>query len=183
MYKLLTERMYLVLSNMGLAKAVSAFNVKNIGALAYTEPSRPDEYYTISGQRRYLRMEKREADRCESFRFWLYEKGEKEVIGTVCISSVIFGSVKSCYLSYKVDSDKQGMGLATEAVREVIDFAFNVLELHRIETLVMPSNAKSIRIMEKTGFMPEGVSKACLEVNGQWEDHIRFALINDKVQP
>ncbi|MEG0091033.1 MAG: GNAT family protein [Oscillospiraceae bacterium] len=183
MYKLLTERMYLVLSNRNLAKAVSAFNIKNIGALAETEPSRPDGYYTVSGQRKFLSMEKKEADRCESFRFWLYEKGGKEVIGTVCVSGIIFGSVKSGYLSYKIDSDKQGQGFATEAVLEVIDFVFNVLELHRIETLIMPKNEKSIRIMEKAGFMPEGISKQCLEVCGKWEDHLRFALINDRVAP
>lgn len=182
MYKLVTERMYLVLSDKSLAKAVSKFNIKNMGALAYTEPTRPDEYYTVQGQKVLLGMDKKDADRCVEFRFWLFEKGSKDVIGTVSISSIAFGSVKSCYLSYKIDTDMQGQGFATEAVKEVINFAFTVLELHRIESYVMPKNEKSIRIMEKTGFMPEGISKRCLEVNGTWEDHIRFSLLNEEEQ-
>lgn len=183
LYKLVTDRMYLVLSDPSIAKAVSMFNIKNMGALAHTEPTRPNEYYTVAGQRKLLRMDKKDSDKCLEFRFWLFEKGSKETIGTVCISNIAFGSVKSCYLSYKVDADKQGQGFATEAVKEVIDFAFNILELHRIESYVMPANEKSIRIMEKTNFMPEGISKQCLEVNGKWEDHIRFSLLNDEIHP
>ncbi len=179
MYYLFTERLILKLSHTKLAKQVCQFNIKNKQALADTEPTRPDYYYTVKGIKSYLKQEDKASQKCEEFRFWITEKGSDEVIGTVSISNIIFGSAKTCYLSYKVSHDKQGMGYATEAVKEVINFAFTVLQLHRIESYVMPRNNKSLRVMEKLNFENEGISKRCLEVNGVWEDHIRFSLLNE----
>ena len=71
----------------------------------------------------------------------------------------------------------------SEAVEELINFCFNILKLHRIDSYVMPRNAKSLRIMEKFGFEKEGLCKKCLEVNNKWEDHYIFGLINDKISP
>ena len=179
MYYLFTDRLILTLSHPRLAEQVCRFNIKNRQALADTEPTRPKEYYTFSGVRRILKDEDKASRKCQEFRFWIKEKGSKEVIGTVCISNILFGSVKSCYLSYKIAQDCQGKGYATEAVGEVVRFAFEILQLHRIESYVMPRNGKSIRVMEKLNFIPEGLSKRCLEVNGVWEDHLRFSLLNE----
>ena len=179
MYRLFTPRLVLTLSHPRLAERVARFNIENRQALADTEPQRPKEYYTFSGMRRILKEEDKSSQKCEEFRFWLSEKGDDRIIGTVCISNILFGSVKSCYLSYKISADCQGKGYATEAVAEVIDFAWKILQLHRIESYVMPRNTKSLRVMEKLGIEPEGLSKRCLEVNGVWEDHIRFSLLNE----
>ena len=179
MYRLLTDRLVLTLSHPRLASAVARFNVQNRKALADTEPMRPKEYYTYSGMRSILKDENQASRNCEEFRFWISLKGSKEIIGTVCISNILFGSVKSCYLSYKIGAQHQGKGYATEAVGEVINFAFSILELHRVESYVMPRNEKSLRVMEKLNFMPEGIARRCLEVNGKWEDHVRLALLNE----
>lgn len=181
MYQLVTERMYMTLSSPKLAKEVADFNLRNKEALASTEPARPASYYTKRGRREYLKLDYKDSMRGSEFRYYLTMKGSKKIIGTVCIGGILFGSVKSCTISYKMDKDWQNMGLCTEAVKEIIHLAFNVLELHRIDALVMPRNAQSLRIMEKFGFEKEGLSKKCLEVNQVWEDHYRFALINDKI--
>ena len=179
LYRLFTPRLVLTLSHPRLAPKVAQFNTENREALADTEPNRPKEYYTTAGMRRILKEEEKASKKCEEFRFWISEKGDDRIIGTVCISNILFGSVKSCYLSYKISADCQGKGYATEAVAEVIDFAWNILQLHRIESYVMPRNQKSLRVMEKLNFIPEGLSHRCLEVNGVWEDHFRFSLLNE----
>ena len=179
MYHLFTDRLVLTLSHPRLCRAVCDFHNKNKKAFADTEPTRPASFYTLSGVRDNLRYDDKLSRKCEEFRFWIKEKGSDEIIGTVCISSILFGSVKSCFLSYKIAEHCQGKGYATEAVKEVISFAFSVLQLHRIESYVMPRNKSSIRVMEKLSFVPEGISRRCLEVNGVWEDHIRFSLLNE----
>lgn len=181
MYTLVTDRMYMTLANPRLAYEVARFNVRNMADLADTEPARPAMFYTKSGQRKLLRMDYKDAMNMEEFRFYLTLKGEKKIIGTVSIGSIMFGSVKSCTLSYKMDKDYRNRGLCTEAVREIIRMAFGTLKLHRIEALVMPRNERSLRIMRKLGFKKEGLSEKCLEVNQVWEDHYRFALINDRI--
>ena len=179
MYHLFTDRLVLTLSHTKLTEGVWRFHNENREAFADTEPNRSADFYTYKGVRANLKYDDKLSRKCEEFRFWITEKGSSEIIGTVCISSILFGSVKSCFLSYKVSEKCQGKGYATEAVKEVIRFAFTILQLHRIESYVMPRNGKSLRVMEKLGFMPEGVSRRCLEVNGVWEDHIRFSLLNE----
>ena len=155
--------------------------MRNREALMDVEPMRPSMFFTKKGQKAYLRMDYKDAMHCREFRYYMTLKGEKKVIGTVCIGMIMFGSVKSCTLSYKVDKDYRNQGYCSEAVAEIIDFAFKTLELHRIEAQVMPRNAKSLRIMKKFNFENEGLSKQCLEINGKWEDHYRFALLNHKI--
>lgn len=179
MYHLFTSRLVLTLSHTKLAKEVCRFHNENREAFADTEPTRPHSFYTLQGVKDNLRYDDKLSRKGQEFRFWITEKGSEKVIGTVCISNIIFGSVKSCYLSYKIAAEAQGKGYATEAVEEIIDLAFRVLQLHRIESYVMPRNKKSLRVMEKLNFMEEGVSLRCLEVNGVWEDHVRFSLLNE----
>ena len=178
MYRIFTDRFILTVSHPKMAWEVCQFNRRNRKFLQETEPTRPEEYYTLKGVRESLKYEDKQSRHCAEFRFWITEKNSSAIIGTVCLSSVIFGSVKSCFLSYKVDENFQGKGVATEAVKEAVDFAFKILRLHRIEAYVMPKNKKSIRVMEKLNFEEEGISRKCLEVNGRWEDHIRFSLLN-----
>jgi len=181
MYRLVTERMYLTLANPRLAREVADFNLRNREALMDVEPMRPSAFFTKKGQKAYLKMDYKDAMRGSEFRYYLSLKGEKKVIGTVCIGMIMFGSVKSCVLSYKIDKDYRNQGYCSEAVAEIIDFAFKTLQLHRIEAQVMPRNEKSLRIMRKFNFENEGLSKQCLEINGKWEDHYRFALLNHKI--
>ena len=82
-------------------------------------------------------------------------------------------------LATSVEIIARELGHQTEAVGEIINLAFKTLQLHRIESYVMPRNTKSLRVMEKLGFMSEGLSKRCLEVDGVWEDHLRFSLLNE----
>lgn len=53
--------------------------------------------------------------------------------------------------------------------------------MHRIEAHVMPNNKASIRVLEKMEFINEGIAHKFLEVNGIWEDHVHFTLIDDNI--
>lgn len=77
-----------------------------------------------------------------------------------------------------MDKAYNGRGYTTEAVRLVVDYAFQVLKLHRIEAGVMPRNTRSIRVLEKSGFEKEGLSRKNVLINGKWEDHLHFAIVN-----
>jgi ribosomal-protein-alanine N-acetyltransferase len=83
-------------------------------------------------------------------------------------------------MGYKSDKDEVNKGFITEAVRSGIEIMFSEYGMLRIEAHVMPNNKASIRILEKIGFINEGISHKFLEVNGVWQDHIHFVLINDK---
>ena len=55
-------------------------------------------------------------------------------------------------------------------------FAFEQLQLHRLEICIVPRNANSRRVVEKLDVRCEGLAERFLEINGVWEDHLRFAI-------
>ena len=70
------------------------------------------------------------------------------------------------------------------AVRAVYRYGFSSLQLHRIEAACLLHNEASRRVLESCGFKQEGHARAYLRINGQWQDHILFALLdNDPVPP
>jgi ribosomal-protein-alanine N-acetyltransferase len=63
-----------------------------------------------------------------------------------------------------------------ESVAVVTRFAFDDLRLHRLQIAIIPRNRNSRRVMEKLRYREEGVALRYLEINGVWEDHVRYAI-------
>jgi ribosomal-protein-alanine N-acetyltransferase len=64
----------------------------------------------------------------------------------------------------------------------VVPFVFDNLRLHRIEAACLPHNDASIRLLERTGFSREGLARRYLKINGAWQDHVTFALLEDDIR-
>ncbi len=79
-----------------------------------------------------------------------------------------------------MDEDEINKGYMTEAIMAVVKVAFKEMKLHRIEANVMPRNLRSIRVVEKCGFINEGLAKQYLKINGVWEDHYHMVILNDE---
>ena len=73
-----------------------------------------------------------------------------------------------------------GHGLAPEATVVVLRFAFEELALHRIEVAIVPRNRASRRVVEKLELREEGVALRYLEIDGRWEDHVRYAITSEE---
>jgi ribosomal-protein-alanine N-acetyltransferase len=71
----------------------------------------------------------------------------------------------------------------TRAVRAVIPFCFDALRLHRVEAACIPTNAASIRLLEKTGFRREGYAREYLCIDGVWQDHLLYARLVQEREP
>lgn len=114
------------------------------------------------------------------FGVFYIDKPEK-IIGSVSLSNIITGPFRSCFIGYRIDKNENGKGIASEAITSVVKFAFEELNLHRIEANIMPRNKPSIRAAEKCGFVYEGSSQKYLQINGVWEDHLHYVILNDQV--
>jgi ribosomal-protein-alanine N-acetyltransferase len=62
-----------------------------------------------------------------------------------------------------------------------IDHCFRSLGLHRVEINIRPENRPSRRVVEKLGFRYEGLRERYLHINGQWCDHLSFAVTAEEV--
>ncbi|MGK2949894.1 MAG: GNAT family N-acetyltransferase [Acidimicrobiales bacterium] len=96
--------------------------------------------------------------------------------GEVNLSIVQRGPFQSAYVGYWIDEAVAGLGYMPEAVVLLLGAAFDDLRLHRIQISIIPRNTASRRVVEKLDIRDEGLAQRYLEINGTWEDHIRYAM-------
>ncbi len=101
---------------------------------------------------------------------------EERFAGEINLSSVQRGPFQSAYVGYWIDRAQAGHGYMPEALVAVARFAFDHVRLHRIQISIIPRNYRSRRVVEKLKIRDEGIAHRYLEINGVWEDHIRYAL-------
>lgn len=100
--------------------------------------------------------------------------------GEVNLSSVQRGPFQSGYVGYWIDRRQAGHGYVPEALVVLARHAFEDLRLHRLQVAIIPRNAASRRVVEKLRLRDEGVAQRYLEINGVWEDHIRYAITSEE---
>jgi ribosomal-protein-alanine N-acetyltransferase len=99
------------------------------------------------------------------------------------ISGIARGSARWAMAGYWVDQAWAGRGLAPISLALAADHLFFTLRLHRLEVAIRPENAKSLRVVEKLGLRYEGERARYLHVDGDWRDHLMFAIHADEVGP
>ncbi len=82
-------------------------------------------------------------------------------------------------LFYWTRKSAVGHGVAPAAVRLLAAFAFNTLELYRVEIVVDIENARSIRVAEKVGAIREGVARNRLNTHDTPRDAYMYSLTPD----
>ena len=100
--------------------------------------------------------------------------------GEVNINSIHRGPFQRSYVGYWIDERHAGRGYTPEAVVLVLRFAFEQMMLHRIQISIIPRNAASRRVVEKLGLRNEGIAERYLEIDGVWEDHVRYAITSEE---
>lgn len=75
-----------------------------------------------------------------------------------------------------------GRGLMSEALAAVLKYAFEELDMHRIEADVDPDHAASLALLKKFGFVHEGVLRDRWFVHGEWHDSVMLGLLADDFQ-
>ena len=102
-----------------------------------------------------------------------------EIAGAINLTQIFRAGFQNAYLGYYVGEKFAGNGFATEAIDLTVKFSFEELNLHRIEANIQPHNFASIAVVKKNGFAKEGFSPRYLQIDGEWRDHERWAIINE----
>jgi ribosomal-protein-alanine N-acetyltransferase len=125
--------------------------------------------------------QRREWTKGEAFVLFITDPTMGEaIIGRIALTGVMRGAFLSAHLGYWIAEAHQRQGYMTEAVREVVEFAFDVLGLHRVQAAVMPHNVASLRVLAKLGFRKEGEAPRYLQIAGKWADHNVFAVTSEE---
>ena len=97
-------------------------------------------------------------------------------VGEINLSGLQRGPFQNAYVGYWIGEEFAGNGYLPEALAVVTRFAFEDLKLHRIQVAIIPRNTNSRRVVEKLALREEGIAERYLEINGVWEDHVRYAI-------
>ncbi|MBX9802055.1 MAG: GNAT family N-acetyltransferase [Caulobacteraceae bacterium] len=143
------------------------------------EPLWPEDDLTRAAFKRRLSIYGREMEAGNAWPFFIFADSDQSLIGAITLSNVRRGVAETGTLGYWIGQPFAGRGLATAAVRAMVDWAFDDLHLHRVEAACVPDNRASRRVLEKTGFVLEGQARAYLKINGTWADHLLFGVVND----
>ncbi|MEJ2754467.1 MAG: GNAT family N-acetyltransferase [Gammaproteobacteria bacterium] len=103
---------------------------------------------------------------------------QHEVIGHLFIDNVIRGPFQAAYVGYAIAKAYEGKGLVSSALKHITEHVFKEAKLNRLMANCMPSNYRSIRVLNTLDFRMEGLAKRYLKIKGQWEDHFLFSKLN-----
>lgn len=158
--------------------------VRNEAWLTPWEPRRPLPQFDPSTNRNAFmsRCAARERDAASGLSFGFGMFVEDRFAGEVNINHVMRGALQTGTIGYWIDERLAGRGYVAEGVVVVFEFAFEQLWLHRLEINIVPRNVNSRRVMDKLGIREEGMAVRMLEINGVWEDHVRYGFTAEEWQ-
>lgn len=141
------------------------------------EPVWPADDLAPATYRKRMRRYSRDILADDAYPLFVFRQEDEALLGGLTLSHVRRGVCQSASLGYWMGAPHAGRGHMRAAVTALLPVAYDVLHLHRIEAACMPSNAASIRLLERCGFVREGYSREYLCINGVWEDHLLFARL------
>jgi [ribosomal protein S5]-alanine N-acetyltransferase len=150
--------------------------------LAMTQSSkeyhRPWVFPAIDARRYRLYLDR--VAKSRTMGFFIGRNEDDRLIGVVNINDIVMGGFRSGSLGYYADMELAGQGYMGEGLALVLDHAFTMLDLNRLESNIQPANAASIALVRKIGFRKEGFSPKFLKIDDIWRDHERWAILSEE---
>ena len=108
----------------------------------------------------------------------IFEREAGHHLGHVDLTVIERGDRDWGNLGYAVHNNVQGRGIATEAGRMAIQWAFKALRLNRLEVVVDLDNLPSLAVARKLGLEPEGVRRRFAREGDVWLDQKVFVAVH-----
>lgn len=153
--------------------AILAFELRNRAFFERTINARPPTYYAEAGVQQAVTDAMQDAQRDAAYQY-LVRDVSGTLVGRVNLTRVRRAHFHSAELGYRVAESAGGKGVATEAVRQVVQRAFGEHGLQRLEATARPENEGSVKVLVRNGFSPFGRSTRSFELAGHWYDLLHF---------
>ncbi len=112
---------------------------------------------------------------------FLIRHDDQRLLGAITLDNIQRGPSQSGTLGYWVGQEFARQGFMQEAVEAVVHYAFQQLDLSRLQAGCLPENSASRGVLENSGFKYEGVAQSYLQISGRWRTHVLYAnLRNDR---
>ncbi|WP_420558273.1 GNAT family N-acetyltransferase [Roseovarius sp.] len=108
---------------------------------------------------------------------FLFRREDEMLVGAITLDNIRRGPAQSGTLGYWTGQPHARKGYMREALQAVSHYAFERLDLSRLEAACLPENAPSRRLLESCGFKYEGVAQSYLQIAGRWRTHVLYAAL------
>ncbi|WP_294608416.1 GNAT family N-acetyltransferase [Roseovarius sp.] len=108
---------------------------------------------------------------------FLIRREDEVLLGAITLDNIRRGPAQAGTLGYWIGQEFSRQGYMQEAIEGVVHYAFERLDLSRIEAACLPENQASRGLLEKCGFKYEGVAQSYLQINGRWRTHVLYAAL------
>jgi ribosomal-protein-alanine N-acetyltransferase len=119
-------------------------------------------------------------DEGSDYRLFITIRETGLIVGQIGLTQIVRGVSQSCFIGYWIGLPYVHHGYATEAVVLSMEFAFDVLKLHRVSLWIGIENVHSLRIPEKLGLRFEGTAERALFLGERWQDTHIFAVTSEE---
>ena len=139
------------------------------------EPIWADDHFTRRAFTNRVFWARKTYEAGKGLPLFLIRRSDQALIGAITLDNIRRGPAQAGTLGYWVGAEFARQGYMSDAINAVVHYAFNTLDLSRIEAATLPENAASRGLLEKTGFKYEGVAQSYLQIAGRWRNHVLYA--------
>ena len=173
--RLETERMTLRPPVHGDYHAWSALRQDSEEFLASWEPTWATDHLSRKAFTNRVYWAQRSISSGNAVPLFLVRRADEALLGAITLDNIRRGPAQAGTTGYWVGQDYARQGFMKEAIEAVVHYAFNTLDLSRIEAGCLPENTPSRRLLEQCGYKYEGVAQSYLQINGRWRNHVLYA--------
>jgi ribosomal-protein-alanine N-acetyltransferase len=179
-FRLTGDRVFLRPAERGDYEAWASLRARSRNFLAPWEPSWPPDALSRASFRARVGRYAEDWRADQAYNFFIFTQDDA-LVGGIGLSNIRRGVSETASLGYWVGEAFARQRYMTAALPLVLDFAFDRLGLHRVEAACLPANIPSRSLLARAGFHQEGHARQYLCIEGKWQDHLLFAILqNDR---
>lgn len=133
--------------------------------------------YTLEAEKRYLEDS---AEKENEVSFAIIDLEKDKIIGSCGIHQIDNINRTAVLGIFIGDKEERNKGYGTEAIKLLLDFGFNYLNLHSIKLDLMEFNERALKCYQKCGFKEYGRRRKCKFINGKYYDSIGMDILSEE---
>lgn len=139
------------------------------------EPSWSADHLTRKGFVNRVYWANRSISQGTAVPLFLFRREDNRILGAITLDNIRRGPSQAGTIGYWIGAVHARQGYMREALTALVHYAFDELDLSRLESACLPENAASRALLEKCGYKYEGVAQSYLQINGRWRNHVLYA--------
>ncbi len=172
-----TERLTLRLPAHSDFLAWTAIRQSSREFLTPWEPTWAEDHLTRKSFTNRVHWAQRAVGTGSGVPLFLVRREDQALVGAITLDNIVRGPSQSGTLGYWVGATHARQGYMKEAIVAIAHYAFDTMDLSRIQAACLPENTASRGALEKTGFKYEGVAQSYLQINGRWRNHVIYSCL------